>query len=538
MIGKQKYWNAEKREYLEAWRKAHLYCYYSDFNASNIAERNEHEKTEEYKKKKEGRESECEPKKPNALAQLDTKKDLRLCYEWYCFACEFDASNTSNLYKHNTRKNHKKEAEIWRKWLQRKPIESNDDDKKVSASAEELNKLKTRVMELEDEVERYEVEYGQLPLLRKWDIEEITKDDFIPTEELENWKYYHYSIKHRAYSRKPTGYMKRHADELKPAIYDTNKQKIGYEYKGQAKIYQGKGPDEKKKIRAKLRPFNWRKNKFYHEVKYKIKDDDKIYNKNGKHIGDMVEGKYVKLLQEKPKAKTEEVVAATEVDVQLSNLNLNKPANFTSWFDMEKEQHVDYKTTYYVDKNEYVLDLDGRKYGQYFEDYEEDGEDIYQFASAEQYAEDKWPKFSSYFDMEKKEEVKYETDFYVDDNCNVYDSNENQVGEFFSNTFYPPEEESEDKEESEDDDDDDDDSDISSNAKENISDEKLPANCLSWICIYTEDGEERAKKVENKTEFYLTTEGNEIYDLQGNNSSFFIGDGEIIFEEFIDGDDE
>ena len=39
-----------------------------------------------------------------------------------------------------------------------------------------------------------------------------------------------------------------------------------------------------------------------------------------------------------------------------------------------------------------------------------------------------------------------------------------------------------------------------------------------------------AKKVENKTEFYLTTEGSEIYDLQGNNNRIYIGDGQMILE--------
>ena len=34
--------------------------------------------------------------------------------------------------------------------------------------------------------------------------------------------------------------------------------------------------------------------------------------------------------------------------------------------------------------------------------------------------------------------------------------------------------------------------DSTANFVENISDEKLPANFLSWVCIYTEDGEERA----------------------------------------------
>jgi hypothetical protein len=44
--------------------------------------------------------------------------------------------------------------------------------------------------------------------------------------------------------------MRKIVDEKNPVIYDTNKQKIGYQYQGTVKIYQGKGPDEKKKIRA------------------------------------------------------------------------------------------------------------------------------------------------------------------------------------------------------------------------------------------------------------------------------------------------
>jgi hypothetical protein len=109
-----------------------------------------------------------------------------------------------------------------------------------------------------------------------------------------------------------------------------------------------------------------RKNKFYYNAKYKTEDDNKIYNKNGKHIGDMVEGKYVKL---------------TEVDVQLSNLYLSKPPNFTSWICVytegveERAKKVENKTEFYLTGGNEIFNSQGICVGLYIDDGEVISED-------------------------------------------------------------------------------------------------------------------------------------------------------------------